>query len=447
MNEGFFVNLGLFPAVPVKNTGVRITVSRHNELEDIKGLVEAMEYHFPKALEETDNSLGRIGKAFNIEINSRNEKAKSTEELSLTYTETIQEIEESSWNQLMGHHTILNWKGLEFLENSFRNHESKEHRWSFHYFIITDQQGNPILATFMTCALWKNDMLSPSSVSKTIEEKRKSNPYELTSRVLSMGSLFTEGVHWYLDEDHPLATQAIKKLLLEIEILSARLDSKMTVLRDFKKEPWLSDLFHQEGFIPIEMPDSCIIDDLSWNNEKEFEERLSSRSRKHFRKEVLPFEDKFEISIHTAPTPEQIQHYYQLYKNVKANNLGLNTFTYPESLFKNMVSHTSWEFIELKLKDLNKVVGIMFCYKNDRGIYVPSLVGMDYDYAREFQVYRQLLYQTIKRARDLNMKRIDLGFSASFEKRKFGAKIIGKHAFIQSDDNYLLEQLDMMRNE
>lgn len=221
----------------------------------------------------------------------------------------------------------------------------------------------------------------------------------------------------------------------------------MTVLRDFKKEPWLSDLFHQEGFIPIEMPDSCIIDDLSWNNEKEFEERLSSRSRKHFRKEVLPFEDKFEISIHTAPTPEQIQHYYQLYKNVKANNLGLNTFTYPESLFKNMVSHTSWEFIELKLKDLNKVVGIMFCYKNDRGIYVPSLVGMDYDYAREFQVYRQLLYQTIKRARDLNMKRIDLGFSASFEKRKFGAKIIGKHAFIQSDDNYLLEQLDMMRNE
>lgn len=172
MNEGFFVNLGLFPAVPVKNTGVRITVSRHNELEDIKGLVEAMEYHFPKALEETDNSLGRIGKAFNIEINSRNEKAKSTEELSLTYTETIQEIEESSWNQLMGHHTILNWKGLEFLENSFRNHESKEHRWSFHYFIITDQQGNPILATFMTCALWKNDMLSPSSVSKTIEEKK-----------------------------------------------------------------------------------------------------------------------------------------------------------------------------------------------------------------------------------------------------------------------------------
>ncbi|MCM8570302.1 bifunctional aminotransferase class I/II-fold pyridoxal phosphate-dependent enzyme/GNAT family N-acetyltransferase [Gramella jeungdoensis] len=447
MNEGFFVNLGLFPAVPVKNTGVRITVSRHNELEDIKNLVEAMDYHFPKTLEETDNSLSRIGKAFNIDINNGSEKVNSSAELSVTYTETIQEIEESYWSRLIGHHTILDWKGLQFLEKSFGNHQSKEHRWSFHYFIITDQKSIPVLATFMTGALWKNDMLSPASVSKDIEEKRKSNPYKLTSNVLSMGCLFTEGTHWYLNEEHPLAKQAIKRFILEIESLSERLDTKMTVLRDFIKEPWLSELFHQEGFIPIEMPDSCIIDDLSWENKKEFQERLSSRSRKHFRKEVLPFEDKFEISILSTPTPDKIQYYYQLYKNVKANNLGLNTFTYPESLFENMVSHTAWEFIELKLKQTNQVVGIMFCYKNDRGVYVPSLVGMDYDYSREFHVYRQLLYQTIKRARDLKMKRIDLGFSASFEKRKLGASIISKQAYIQSNDNYLLEQLDMMRNE
>ena len=42
MNEGFYVNLGMFPAVPVKNTGVRITISRHNQREEIKALVDAM---------------------------------------------------------------------------------------------------------------------------------------------------------------------------------------------------------------------------------------------------------------------------------------------------------------------------------------------------------------------------------------------------------------------
>ena len=38
MEEGFYVNLGLFPAVPVKNTGVRITISRHNQKEEIAAL-------------------------------------------------------------------------------------------------------------------------------------------------------------------------------------------------------------------------------------------------------------------------------------------------------------------------------------------------------------------------------------------------------------------------
>src|SRR5690606_28064654 len=56
MSEGFFVNLGIFPAVPIKNTGVRITVSRHNEKEEIKALVEAMAYHYPKALAATFSS-------------------------------------------------------------------------------------------------------------------------------------------------------------------------------------------------------------------------------------------------------------------------------------------------------------------------------------------------------------------------------------------------------
>lgn len=448
MDDGFFVNLGLFPAVPVKNTGVRITVSRHNELKDIKKLVDTMEHHFQTALAETGNSLERIRKAFHIEVkNSPMGSIKSPSELSMIYSESIQEIDERIWNKMMGNHNILDWQGLHFLENVFQKNIREEHNWSFHYFIIRDQKEDPILGTFMTCSLWKNDMLSPPSVSQVIEEKRKTDPYAMTSRVLSMGCLFTEGCHWYLDKEHPLATQAIKKLLLEMEVLSEQCGTQMSVLRDFKKEISLADLFHQEGYIPIEMPESCIIGDLTWNDESEFAERLSSRSRKHFRKEVLPFENEFEISIIPSPNPEIIDQYYKLYKNVKDNNLGLNTFTYPEKLFQHMVSHPSWEFIELRIKKLDKIVGVMFCYKNLRGIYIPSLVGMDYNYAQEFQVYRQLLYQTIKRARSLNMKRIDLGFSASFEKRKLGARIISKQAFIQSNDNYLLEQLAMMRNE
>ena len=34
MNDGFYVNMGIFPAVPVKNTGIRFTISRHNQIEE-----------------------------------------------------------------------------------------------------------------------------------------------------------------------------------------------------------------------------------------------------------------------------------------------------------------------------------------------------------------------------------------------------------------------------
>lgn len=65
----------------------------------------------------------------------------------------------------------------------------------------------------------------------------------------------------------------------------------------------------------------------------------------------------------------------------------------------------------------------MFSYENNNKTYVPSLVGMDYDYLKSYQTYRQLLYQTIKRAIQLNFRHIDLGMTASFEKRKLGATV------------------------
>ena len=69
---------------------------------------------------------------------------------------------------------------------------------------------------------------------------------------------------------------------------------------------------------------------------------------------------------------------------------------------------------------------------------------MDYDYLIEFHTYRQLLFQTIKRAIQLNFKQIDLGMTASFEKRKLGATVIEKFAYLQTADNYTLELLDIL---
>ena len=88
----------------------------------------------------------------------------------------------------------------------------------------------------------------------------------------------------------------------------------------------------------------------------------------------------------------------------------------------------------------------MFCYKNSRSTFVPVFVGMDYTYAREFNVYRLLLYYTILRAKDLGYHRIDFGLTASFEKRKLGAIVIPKVCYVQAKDNFTMELIETMQN-
>ncbi|MNY66684.1 hypothetical protein D3C86_2041520 [compost metagenome] len=72
---------------------------------------------------------------------------------------------------------------------------------------------------------------------------------------------------------------------------------------------------------------------------------------------------------------------------------------------------------------------------------------MNYAYVQELNLYRQLLFQIIKRANTLGCSKIDLGFSATFEKRKLGAEITPKIAYIQAKDNYSLEALNSLQNE
>lgn len=482
-NEGFYVNPAIFPAVPIKNTGIRITLSRHNQKEEIKALVVAMEYHFPKALEESGNSLNKVKKAFGIvetipQIETHKKKNFPSDEmkkwvpddlrqtitfleenvelktnLAVQYETSIEKINKQNWNELLGKQSTFDWDGLCFLENAFTNTDYPENNWEFYYYVIKDKNGIPVLATFFTYGLWKDDMLAPESISLQLEEKRKQNPLYLTSKVLGMGSLFTEGNHCYINKTHPLEEEAVILLLEKVETLYHQLNADMLVLRDFEEDEQLNRIFHNQGFLKINMPETCIIQNTKWDTIEEFSASLSPRSRKHFMKEILPFEQAFDIVIKDELTNEESEQAYKLYQNVKNNNHAINTFTYPIEVFQKMEHHPQWEFILLYLKNkekeeiTNPLVGILFCYKNTAHTYVPALIGMDYSYAKEFQLYRQLLFQAIKRARDLNLKKIDFGVSATFEKRKLGATVIPKAAYIQARDNFSMELIGTLQNE
>lgn len=441
MSEGFYVNLGIFPAVPVKNTGVRITISRHNEREEIKALVEAMEYHFPRALEDTQTDRDRVFHAFKLKP-KLTMRPISAQGLRVSVLDSIQRVDRAQWDSLMGGRGTYDWEGLAFLEKSFRKNPKREHNWSFRYVIIRDDTGIPVLATFLTCALWKDDMLAKEEVSRDIEERRTTEPYYLTSKVLSMGSLFTEGDHLYWNPGHERSKAAMAAFMRLLEQLEHDLGAKMVVLRDFTLEtPWHHELQGQ-GFIRMRMPDSCFVELQGNQTMEEYIAQLSARNRRHFRKDIRPYLEKVQVKIVQRFSDAQLRMLQSLFSNVQRHNLGLNTFGFPDRLFAMMDRHPMWEFILLMPKgEAGNIIGVMFCYKNADRVYVPAFVGMDYTVLEVYGTYRQLLYRTIKRAMELGMPKIDFGMTASFEKRKLGATTVAKYAYLQTDDNYILELL------
>ena len=445
MEEGIYVNLGLFPAVPAKNTGLRITLSNHNALNDIDFLVEQLVRHYDPALIATQNSRSRIGKAFRIDFKDSRPFGKPNQELQFHVYDTISKTNTSYWNECLGTTNLLDENGMRFLEKSFNLMKDPQRQWRYRYVQIVDDANCPVLMTFLTESLWKNDMLAPASVSKELEQKRITAPNLQTSRVLSLGCLFTEGNHLYLNEAHPQVALALTQLLMYIELLGHQWNVDMTVLRDFDLNFKWSKLIQDQGYFPMDMPESCVLEDLDRKMGKDYSQYLSKRSQKHFKKDIEPYLKNVRCRVVKRPKPEQLESYYEQYLQVKSRNFDLNTFTYPFEVFEEMRMHSKWEFLVLTSKAEDCLLGVMFCYKNYSGTYVPSLIGMDYQYLEEFQTYRQLLYQTILRARKLNMKQIDFGISANFEKRKLGATVIPKQAFVQTDDNFLLEHLEMMR--
>lgn len=447
--DGFFLNVGIYPAVPIKNTGIRITISAHNQFEDIQALAQAMAFHFPKALEATGTTEAKIRAAFKMEGAAATTHPSQSTGLQIQEAHTIYDIDRQEWNGRVGQHSMLDWDGLAYLERAFAKSSDPKTRLDFYYFTIRDAGGDIVLMAFFTCGLWKDDVLATESISRHLEESRKADPLYLTSKVVSLGSLFTEGQHWHIDSGHPLADHALHLLLDTASSLYEELEADMLVLRDCDPENRWDELIQAQGFFRMDMPESCVMEVKPWTTYDEFAALLGRRSKRHFQEEVRPFEKYYDIRCSDTLDYQELERAFQLYCNVHEKNLAVNTFRYEKEVFDAMSASANWEFLLLSLKEGNGApfVGVMFCYKNASSSYVPILVGMDYEAGHALGLYRQLLFQTAKRAKDLGMQRVDFGISASFEKRKLGATVFPKVAYVQSRDNYAMELMQTLQNE
>ena len=331
------------------------------------------------------------------------------------------------------------------------NNEKKENNWDFNYVIIKNHANQVVAATFFTIGLFKDDMMAPASISKQIEEERIKNPYYLTSNVVSMGSLVTEGEHLYLNKEAGDWKGAMKLLFHIMSEAQEKAGASMIMLRDFEdNDSELKEFLTGQGFVKTAVPDSCVIENMNWKETDGYLNTLSYKSRRHLRTEVLKFETFYDVEIKDEVSDAELDHFMKLFNNVKSKNFDINTFDYPRSFFQSMSTSKNWEFIVIRLNDssgelnISEPVGVVFCYKNASNHYNPVFLGINYDHQEKYNIYRQSLFQIIKRANAIGSSKVFMGLSATIEKRKLGSRAISKVAYVQAKDNFNMEFIETM---
>ncbi|PWJ34131.1 aminotransferase class I/II-fold pyridoxal phosphate-dependent enzyme [Sediminitomix flava] len=66
MENGFYVNPAVFPAVPMQRSGLRITITNHHTMEDIEGLMHTISVELDQALAEEGGTREKIFKTFKL---------------------------------------------------------------------------------------------------------------------------------------------------------------------------------------------------------------------------------------------------------------------------------------------------------------------------------------------------------------------------------------------
>lgn len=429
MEEGFIVNPGIFPAVPVKNAGLRITVSNHNEPEHIQALVKALKYHYPQALEQTCNSINTVRTAFRMDTGKLS-KPLPHKRYTVNKWNSIADIPKALWNETLGNSNAFDYAGMLFVEKTFTSLPASSYNlMTFWYYGFFDTDGDCVGLVGMSEALWKEDMLAKPQVSQKIEEVRKKEPLFLVELAWSSGTTFSEGVHLYLKDN---CTEVLSEMIRTITADFDKSLAEKVVFRDFVDDANLNGCFLDKGFVQVEMPDTAVAE----LNDQNFSQMLSKRNRRHLKEEVLPYTGVYTITLTSFLTPDELKHAHGLYLMVKDNNLAINNFPYEEQVFDEMNQHSNWYFLKAVNPADGSLAGCMFCYYNDVArSFSPVLIGMD-EVPDRLLLYRQLLYHTLLFAVEMKCTKSYLGLSASFEKKKMGARIIKKYAYVQAKDTY-----------
>jgi 7-keto-8-aminopelargonate synthetase-like enzyme len=442
MNDGYYTNLGIYPAVPESCTGLRFTITNHLTLNDIEGLVDSIAYNLPLALKDENRSIKDIARAFRkyvdlesiVKTNTYDmESFNNKEELTLETYHSISQLNTDEWDNLMTGRGTFTSGALKIYELAFNGNEEKHSNWNFIYYIIR-HNGEIVLATFFTVSLNKDDLLSPEKVSQKVEEIRNADPYYLTSLSLLMGSQLSNGEHLYVNYNNPKWKEAVKKLISDLWLKQEQYNSNLLFIRELNPEQAeLCSVINDMGFAKVELPDNNIIFCQN-ENLNLFFDTLNKKQRYNIRKEISTDIEEYKI-VNSKCNEQELQYCYNLYLQTKKQKLALNTFDLPYKFFETSNKSDDWEIVRIFYKNHEEPISMGICYRHKQE-YCTVVYGMNNEERFSVNSYKKTLYLVVKHALNIGCNIIHMGITAEETKHMFGAKRIKQVGFAVLKDNY-----------
>ena len=455
---GFYVNPGVFPALPMRRGGIRFAINNHVTNRDIDGLVEVIAQSYVDVLGTEEISYEQVAKTFRIhpfQVKAAAHPAvgappptSAERDLTVEHNRSIESIDPVDWDSCFAEDSCATHAALTRAEACFAGDEAEAGTWSFHYLTVRDPEGHVVLRGMYTAVRLKDDMFESATISEQVEDRRRLEPNYLTSKTVLLGTPVTKGRHLYLDRSHPAWPRALAHLVTRLERTQEDVGATRIMLRDFMGEvdEHLTKAMLDLGLIRVPLPDNHAIERLDWEDHADYMARLGRRYRSDLRREVLRHTAAFRVE--TGPlSASEVDHAYALYEQVYHRSFEINVYKLPLEYFKAIADNRAYDVIRLYLAEDSRPhrhpIAVMFSHF-EGGAYHAMFVGFDSRFIESHNIYKQILYQTTMRARALDATRLDLAFTARLAKRKVGARAQPTFAFVRLSDHFNVSVLESM---
>lgn len=476
MDDGIYVTPSVYPTVPLRRGGIRLSITAAHRAEDVTRVVDRLAEHVPAVLAAEGLTLDALDQEFANALpgtggvrTSRGASAHGTlvarraadpaqpggpvhpgrpagapAGLVVERCTSIRHIDAALWNSLLGTAGFISWDSLVMQEQVFGRSAEPENTWEFRYVIVRDAT-RVVAAAVFTVALCKDDMLMRAEVSRAVEDRRKADPYFLSSRTLLLGTLLSEGNHLYLDRAGPW--RAALGCLLEVAREACdRAGCSAIVLRDLPDgDAELDAEMLHHGLVKAPMLDSHVLP-ITWRTDDEYVAALHKPAQRRAARERIAQSRQYERRLHGVGvgallSPGELDHLYALYLGVAAKGLRMNVFQLPARLLAAMQESPAWELVTLRLDPAHGGPAhgrpvAFFAGHKQAGHYGGFLCGVDYGYVLDHGAYRQMLQQLIRRAQELGMTTLRLGVTADREKLRLGSVVQRNCVYLQAQEDF-----------